>query len=172
LKLDNLIGSNDMPQRFGYVVWLPILMLLLAFSPVRAQTSKAESIESIKKVSDSLMAIVKTALVQTDSALLSTVLIDTVGIVVTGPESFRGKQNVLKCFRQLMIKLGGGTFESSRDSLKMMPGKTDIANESGKYKITRKTEAGEQQLWKGLYSVFWNRHDSTWVPGRIFIGFR
>lgn len=161
-----------MSQRIGHVVWLPILMLFLAFLPARAQTSNTETIESIRKVSDSLMAIVKTAISQGDSALLSTVLIDTVGIVVTGPVSFAGKQKVLKCFRQLLRKLGGGTFETTRDSLQMVLGKTNVANETGKYKITRKTEAGEPQVWKGLYSVFWNKSDSTWVAGRMFIGFR
>lgn len=161
-----------MSRRIGHVVWLPILMLFLAFLPARAQTPNTGPIESVKKVSDSLMAIVKTAISQKDSALLSTVLIDTVGIVVTGPVSLRGKQNVVKCFRTLMKKMGGGVFESSRDSLKMVPGQIDVVNETGKYKITRKTEAAEPQVWKGLYSVFWNKNDSTWVPGRIFIGFR
>lgn len=161
-----------MSQRIGRVVWLPILMLFLAFLPVRAQTSDAGSIEPVRKVSDSLIAIIKTAIAQKDSALLSTVLIDTVGIVVTGPVSFAGKQKVLKCFRQLLRKLGGGTLETTRDSLKMVLGTTGVVNETGKYKITRKNEAGESQVWKGLYSVFWNKSDSTWVAGRMFIGFR
>ena len=159
-------------RRAFHLLGLPILMLVLGVSGVDAQTPNVKSVNQLEKVSDSVTAIVKTAMLKKDSALLSTVVIDTLGIVLTGPKAINGRKDVLKYAAHLLKRMGGGTLEIKREGISSVTGKDVVAREDGKYTITLKSDTSEQKLWKGLYSAQWFRNDSTWVLGRLLIGTR
>jgi len=151
---------------------LLLAMLLLAASGAQAQAEKDDPLAPVRTCSDSLLATAVTALANSDSALLASIFIDSVGMLMPGNKPLSGKQIVTKYFPLFFRNCGGGELTTTRLQIDPVRDYDDIVREAGQYTVTRRIDSTQTQRFTGHYTVYWGRRDSTWVIERLFIADR
>lgn len=152
-------------------LWLAV-SLLMGYTAVEAQTPVPGQNVDVKKQADSIAAVVGSALLNKDSALLVSIFSDTVGILMPGKKTLTGKGSVAKYASLLFKTVGGGKLETKRTAAEKIKGYTDLAREAGTYTLTKKSDTGQAQVWKGQYTVYWRFRENTWLIERLFVSDR
>ena len=149
-------------------LWLTV-GLFAGFSSGAAQTTAPDDLAAVRKQADSITTVIGTALAQQDTALLASALSDTVGIVLPGNKKLDSKAKAVKYFPLLMQTVGGGKLEKTRLAIEKIAGYESLAREAGTYRLTRVSEAGVTQEWRGQYTIYWKRNDTELVIERLFV---
>lgn len=151
---------------------LLLAVLLLAISGAQAQTEKDDPLAPVLTCSDSLLSIVVTALANSDSASLASILIDSVGVLMPGNKPLSGKDMVTKYFPLFFSTCGGGELTTTRLQIDPVRDYDDVVREAGQYTVIRRIDSSQTQRLTGHYTAYWGRRDSTWVIERLFIADR
>lgn len=152
-------------------LWLTVI-LLVGYTAIGAQTPAPDQTAALKKQADSIATIVGSALSKKDSAMLMSILSDTVGILMPGKKTLNGKSSAARYLPLLLQTVGGAKLETKRKAVEKVQGYADLAREAGNYSLTKKSETGQTQVWKGQYTVYWRFRDSAWVIERLFVSDR
>ncbi|MEW5796670.1 MAG: DUF4440 domain-containing protein [Candidatus Zixiibacteriota bacterium] len=149
--------------------WLAVCLLAL-YASGAAQSKSPDKLAAVKAEADSIAVIIGAALAQKDSVLLASALSDTVGIVLPGDKKLDSKAKAARYFWLLMKTVGGSKLERTRTAIEPIAGHADLAREAGAYRLSRTSEAGVTEEWRGKYTVYWRRSgDGGWMIERLFV---
>jgi len=144
--------------------------IVLLTGSVSAETAETDSLRAVTTTSDSILAIIARALIEQDTVLLGSILVEDVGIVMPDQKSLAGRKTVVKYLPLLMKNIGGGELTHTRKELEFVRDYSDMVREDGLFTFSRKIEGTEDLELRGGYSIYWRLREGSWVIERVFIG--
>lgn len=144
--------------------------IVLLTGSVSAETAETDSLQAVTATSDSILAIVARALIEQDTVLLGSILVEDVGIVMPNQKSLTGRKKVVMYLPLLMETVGGGELIPTRKELIFVRDYSDMVWETGHFTFSRKIEGTEDLELRGGYSIYWGLREGNWVIERVFIG--
>jgi len=144
--------------------------VVLLTGSVPAETAETDSLRAVTTTSDSILAIVARALIEQDTVLLGSILVEDVGIVMPDKKSLAGCKTIVKYLPLLMKTVGGGELTHTRKDIEFVRDYSDMVWEAGLFTLSRKIEGTEELDLKGGYTIYWGLREGNWVIERVFIG--
>lgn len=149
------------------LAWLAV-GLVVAASSAFAQ-AKPDSLALLKVQADSISAVAGRAILNQDSALLVSILSDTVGVVMPGNKASNGRETLSRYFSLFFGMVGGHSLHTTRTIIEKVPGYDHLARQGGEYTLTRTDSTGKEVKLYGKYVIYWNYTDTSWIVERLFV---